>query len=123
MISETKLPADRNKWPIYKIELGYLEKICKLLDLERSDKSLLVALSCFTGDDAASIKTEFAPTGGQGMANKALGRWATADLTHNVGALKEILSSMPRVDVLQQIEHWEKLSVCHGCGIKLKKPQ
>ncbi len=118
------LPADRNKWPILKIELGCWEEICDQLDLdERSKKSLLVALNCFTNNEAESIKKLCEPKGGKGVAKKALGMWATADRTHNVGALKEILSSMPRVDVVQVIENWEKLSVCHGCGIKLKKPQ
>ncbi len=120
----TQPSADRNEWPIDKIELGYLEEICKLLDLDdRSKKPLLVALGCFTSIDAASIIKQFEPKGGKGIAKKALGIWGTVDRTHSVGALKKILSSMPRCDVLQVIENWEKLSVCHGCGITLKKPQ
>jgi hypothetical protein len=37
-----------------------------------------------------------------------------------VGALKKILKdTMQRDDVVEEIEKWENLSVCHGCGIKL----
>ncbi|CAB3993156.1 5 -methylthioadenosine S-adenosylhomocysteine nucleosidase-like isoform X16 [Paramuricea clavata] len=59
--------------------------------------------------------------GGTGIAEVALQKWGTGNRQHNVGALKKIVEeTMARVDVINEIENWEQLCVCHGCGNKLK---
>jgi hypothetical protein len=119
MNGETQLPDGRDKWPIDKIEHGCLQKMCELIDLHYNKTPLMSALGCFSNTEADSIAQEFTVTGGIGIARKALGRWGTSDRSHNVGALKRILQyTMERVDVVVEIERWEKMSVCHGCGIK-----
>jgi hypothetical protein len=122
MNCETQLPddPDRDEWPIDKIEHGCFQKMCELIDLyDRSKIPLMSALGCFCNTEADSINQEFKATGGMGIAKKALGRWGTSHRSHNVGALKEILQyTMKRMDVIREIERWEKMSVCHGCGIK-----
>ena len=116
---KSQQPHDRDNWPIYKIENGCLEEICKLLDLDRSAKSLMVALGCFSANEAALITKEFMPSG-CGIAKRALDRWGASKKENNVGALKKILEeTMQRVDVVNVIEDWEKKRVCHGCGVKL----
>ena len=116
---EEQLPDDRDKWPIDKIEHGCFQKMCELIDLsDRSKIPLMSALSGFSNNDADSITQEFTAKGGRGIAKKALGKWGASDRSHNVGALKEILQhAMQRVDVILEIERWEKMSVCHGCGL------
>jgi hypothetical protein len=120
-----QLPDDRNKWPIDKIELSYLQAICKLLDLDHvSNEPILSALECFNQLQAATMKKQFEGNGGIGLAHDALKIWGTADDENNVGALKKIVKNkMKRIDVLNEIKKWEKLSVCHGCGMKLKIKQ
>jgi hypothetical protein len=89
---------------------------------DRSNESLLVALGCFSTNQADLIKQEFKPSG-RGMAKKALDLWGTSERENNVGALKKILQdTMKRMDVLTEIEDWNKLHVCHGCGVKLSQP-
>ena len=121
MNSETQLSDERDKWPIDKIEHGCLQKMCELIDLpDRSREPLMSALGDFSNNEADSITQEFTATGGKGISKRALDMWGTSDRSHNVGALKEILRhTMRRDDVIQRIEKWEKMSVCHGCGIKL----
>ena len=116
----SQLPDDRNYWPIYKMEIGCLEKIYKLLDLDdRSAESLMVALGGFSVNDADLIKKECMPSG-CGIAKKALDKWGTSNTKNNVGALKKILEkTMKRMDVVEEIEYWKELHVCHGCGVKL----
>ena len=115
-------PDDRNKWPIHKVEIGYFEKICELLDLhEHSKVPILSALECFNHTEVATMKQKFEAQGGIGLAKVALQKWGTGKRQNNVGALKKIVeNTMERIDVLEEIEKWEKLPVCHGCGIKLK---
>jgi hypothetical protein len=117
-----QLPDARNEWPIHKVEISYFQKICKLLDLgEGSKQPILSALECFDQIEVATIKQKFEEKGGIGIANVALQKWGTADRKNNVGALKKIVeNTMKRIDVLVEIENWEQLCVCHGCGIKLK---
>ncbi|CAB4034910.1 ankyrin repeat domain-containing 17, partial [Paramuricea clavata] len=119
---ETPLSSDRDKWPIGKIENGCFHKICKLLDLtHRSKEPLMSALGGFDQATTAGIETKYELKGGMWIAEEVLGRWASRNQENNVGALKKILGdTMQRLDVLFEIEKWEKLSVCHGCGIKLR---
>jgi hypothetical protein len=59
-----------------------------------------------------------------GTAKEVLGKWGSRNQENNVAALKKLLKdTMQRSDVVIEIEKWENLSVCHGCGIKLNKPQ
>ena len=120
--AETQLSDDRNNWAIFKMETAHYREICKLLDLsDRSKEPLLSALGCFDVTESDTIKQEFTSCGGVGTAKKALGRWGNEDRNNNVGALKKILKDkMKRIDVLDVIEKWEKLPVCHGCGVSLK---
>ena len=120
-IANCENPGDRDSWPIHKIEHGCLDEIYMLLDLEdRSNKSLLAALG-FTSTDADSIR-QTCRQKGCSMAKNALGKWGTSEKVHNVGALKKILKNeLKRVDVLEVFEKWEKLHVCHGCGVKLRQ--
>ncbi|XP_028398327.1 uncharacterized protein LOC114521951 [Dendronephthya gigantea] len=113
-------PDDRNSWPIYKMENAHFEKICVLLDLpDRSREPLLSVLGCFSVTEVAEINQRCGPTG-VGTARIALIRWGNYDRKNNVGALKKILNErMKRNDVLDVIEEWEKLPVCHGCCIRL----
>jgi hypothetical protein len=122
---ETQLSSDRDKWPIDKIEIGCFHQICKLLDLAvRSKEPLMNALGCFDQTEAAGIKITYETRGGSGTAEEVLSKWGSRNQeNNNVGALKKILKdNMQRDDVVVKIEKWEKLSVCHGCGIKFKKP-
>jgi hypothetical protein len=121
---ETPPSSDREKWPIAKIECGCFHQICKLLDLaNRSKVPLMSALGGFDQTTVAGIKTKYGEKGGLGTAEEVLGKWGSSNQENNVGALKKILKdTMQRVDVVGEIEKWEKLSVCHGCGIKLNKP-
>ncbi|CAB4028249.1 Hypothetical predicted protein [Paramuricea clavata] len=123
MTDETDLPQDRNKWPIAQIEKDCFQEICNLLDLyDLSKEPLMIALDCFTTKEVTLITQEFMATRGKGMASKALGIWGTSEDGNNVGTLKDILkNTMERVDVLEKIENWEKLSVCYGCGINLQE--
>jgi hypothetical protein len=123
--NKNQLPDDRNQWPINKFELSYLQAICKLLDLDHvSNEPILSALECFTQLEAATMKKKFEANGGIGLAEDALQQWGAADGENNVGALKKIVENkMKRIDVLDEIKKWEKLFVCHGCGIKLKIKQ
>ncbi|CAB4018755.1 Hypothetical predicted protein [Paramuricea clavata] len=124
---ETQLSSDRDKWPIGKIENGCFYKICNLLDLAYlSNEPLMNALGCFDQTTAAGIEKKYEREGGLGIAKEVLGKWGSSNQENNVGALKKILEdTMKRVDVVIEIEKWESLSVCHGCGItiKLSKPQ
>ncbi|CAB4044785.1 5 -methylthioadenosine S-adenosylhomocysteine nucleosidase, partial [Paramuricea clavata] len=99
--------------------------ICKLLDLDNVSKEpILSALECFDVLEATIMKNTFEAKGGIGLAKDALLKWGVADGENNVGALKKIVENkMKRTDVLDEIKKWEKLSVCHGCGIKLKIKQ
>jgi hypothetical protein len=121
---ETPLSSDQDKWPIGKIEIGCSQQICKLLDLaEKSKEPLMSALGCFDQTAAACIEKTYGEKGGFGTAKEALGKWGSSNQENNVGALKKILEdTMQRDDVVIEIEKWEKLSVCHGCGIKWNKP-
>ena len=120
---ETPLSSDRDKWPISKIEIGCFDQICNLLDLEHSKVSLMSALGGFNQTTAACIKKKYEAKGGLGIAEEVLYKWGSSNQENNVGALKKILTdTMQRVDIVGEIEKWEKLSVCHGCGIKLNKP-
>jgi protein-arginine kinase activator protein McsA len=122
---ETQLSSDRDKWPIDKIEIGCFHQICKLLDLAvRSKEPLMNALGCFDQTEAACIKITYETRGGSGTAEEVLSKWGSRNQeNNNVGALKKILKdNMQRDDVVVKIEKWEKLSVCHGCGIKFNKP-
>ena len=121
---ETQLASDRDKWPIAKIEIGCFHEICKLLDLAYCSKEPLVnALGGFDQTTAAGIKITCEVKGGSGTAEVILGKWGSSDQeNNNVGALKKILKdTMQRDDVVVEIEKWENLSVCHGCGIKMYK--
>jgi hypothetical protein len=120
--NKNQLPDDRNKWPIDKIEISSFQKISKLLDLDQFSKvPILSALECFDRLEIATMKKQCEAKGGTGIAEVALQRWGTGKRQNNVGALKKIVEeTMGRVDVLDEIENWEKLCVCHGCGIKLK---
>jgi hypothetical protein len=122
---ETPLSSDQDKWPIGKIENSSIHQICILLDLsDRSKEPLMNALGCFDQTTAAYIKTKYGEKGGVGTAEEVLNKWGSSNQENNVGALKKILKdNMQRVDVVEEIEKWEKLFVCHGCGIKLNKPQ
>ncbi|CAB4003641.1 Hypothetical predicted protein [Paramuricea clavata] len=82
------------------------------------------ALGGFDQITAAYIKTKYGERGGVGTAEEVLNKWASRNReNNNVGALKKILEdTMQRDDVVEEIEKWEKLSVCHGCGIRLNKP-
>ncbi|CAB4021516.1 Hypothetical predicted protein [Paramuricea clavata] len=121
---ETQLSSDRDKWPIGKIENGCFHQICSLLDLAvRSKEPLMSALDGFDQTTAAGIKTKYEAKGGLGTAEEVLGKWGSRNQENNVGALKKILKdTMQRDDVVIEIEKWENLRVCHGCGIKLNKP-
>jgi hypothetical protein len=123
--SETPFSSDRDKWPIDKIEIGCFQQICKLLDLaEKSKEPLVSALGGFDQTTAACIEKTYGEKGGMGTAKEVLGKWGSRNQENNVGALKKILEdTMKRVDVVVEIEKWENLSVCHGCGIKWNKPQ
>ena len=123
--SETPFSSDRDKWPIDKIEIGCFQQICKLLDLaEKSKEPLVSALDGFDQTTAAYIEKKYEREGGLGTAKEVLGKWGSINQENNVGALKKILEdTMQRVDVVVEIEKWENLSVCHGCGIKLNKLQ
>ena len=116
---ETQLSSDREKWPIGKIETCCFHKICKLLDLaDRSKEPLMNALGSFDQTEAAYIDKKY--DRGVGIAEVALGQWGSSNQENNVGALKKILKdTMERIDVVDEIEKWENLSVCHGSGIKL----
>jgi hypothetical protein len=121
---ETPLSSDREKWPIGKIEIGCFYQICNLLDLEYSKVPLMSALGGFDQTTAAGIKKTYEGKGGSGIAEAVLGKWGSSNQENNVGVLKKILKdTMQRVDVVGEIEKWEKLSICHGCGNKLNKPQ
>jgi DNA-nicking Smr family endonuclease len=121
MKDETHLPQDRDKWPISQIENGCFQAICHLLDLHYlSNKEPLLSALGFTQNEATSITQEFMARRGKGMANKALGIWGTSHRKNNVGVLKNIVKrTMRRDDVFCVIKNWEKLPVCHGCGINL----
>jgi hypothetical protein len=118
---ETPFSSDQDKWPIGKIENGCFQQTCKLLDLAvRSKVPLTSALDGFDQTEAAYIKTKYEREGGVGTAEEVLGKWGSRNKENNVGALKKILKDkMQRSDVVDEIEKWENLSVCHGCGIKL----
>ena len=120
---KSQLPDDRDNWPIYKMEIGCLDEIYKLLDLDDpSSEPLMVALGGFSKHEADLIKKECMPNG-CGIARKALDRWGASKSENNVGALKAILKeTMKRQDVVDVIENWKKLRVCHGCGVKLNYP-
>jgi hypothetical protein len=123
---ETQLSSDRDKWPIGKIENRCFHQICSLLDLAvRSKEPLMSALDGFDRTMAAGIKTKYEAKGGLGTAEEVLNKWGSRNQeNNNVGALKKILKdAMQRDDVVVEIEKWENLSVCHGCGIKLNKSQ
>ena len=122
---ETPLSSDRDKWPIGKIEIGCFYQICDLLDLAYYNKEPLVsALGGFDLTAAACIEKKYEGNGGVGIAKEVLCKWGSSNQENDVGALKKILEdTMQRVDVVVEIEKWEKLSVCHGCGIKLNKRQ
>ena len=117
---KTPLSSDRDKWPIGKIEFGCFDEICKLLDLtDRSKKPLMSALGGFDQTMAACIEKKYERVGGLGIAEVVLGRWGSSNHENTVGALKKILKdTMQRDDVVVEIEEWENLSVCHGCGIR-----
>jgi hypothetical protein len=121
---ETELSSDRDKWPIGKIETCCFHKICKLLDLaDHSKEPLMNALGGFDQTTVAYIEKKYEGNGGFGTAKKVLGKWGSRNQENNVGALKKILKdTMQRIDVVVEIEIWENLSICHGCGIKLNKP-
>ena len=121
---ETPLSSDRDKWPIGKIEIGCFYQICDLLDLAYCSKEpLMSALGCFDQTTAACIEKTYGEKGGFGIAKEALGKWGSSNQENNVGVLKKILEdTMQRSDVVVEIEKWENLSVCHGCGMKLNKP-
>jgi hypothetical protein len=122
MADETHLPQDRDKWPISQIENGCFQAICNLLDLSYLSKEPLLSALGFTQNGATSITQEFMATRGKGVANKALGIWGTSHCKNNVWALKKIVkSTMKRNDVFCVIKNWEKLPVCHGCGINLQE--
>jgi hypothetical protein len=118
--SETQLSSDREKWPIGKIEIGCFQKICELLDLaDRSSEPLMTALGCFSQTTVAYIDTKYERVR-VGIAKEVRDKWGSRNQENNVGALKKILKdTMQRDDVVEEIEKWENLSVCHGCGIKL----
>jgi hypothetical protein len=120
---ETQLSSDRDKWPIGKIENGCFQQICELLDIaKRNNRPLMSALDGFDQTMAACIKKEYEAKGGSGTTEEVLGKWGSSKHENNVGALKKILKKIvKRVDVLDVIEKWKKLSVCHGCGIRLNK--
>jgi hypothetical protein len=82
------------------------------------------ALGCFDQITAACIEKTYGQKGELGTAKEILSKWGSRNQENNVGALKKILEdTMQRVDVVVEIEKWENLSVCHGCGIKLNKLQ
>ena len=115
--NEQPLSPDRNEWPIHKIETSYYEEICKLLDIkDRSSLSICAVLGCFPQTEAKAIEQQF--KNGTGVANKALSIWGASNRANNVGALKKIFEEK-RYDVFEEIEKWEKIPVCHGCGVKL----
>ncbi|CAB4003535.1 Transcriptional-regulating factor 1 [Paramuricea clavata] len=120
---KTPLSSDRDKWPIGKIEFGCFRQICKLLDLADSSKEpLLSALGGFDQTTAAYIEKKYEIMR-VGIAKEVLDIWGSSSHENNVGALKKILKhTMQRIDVVDEIENWENLSVCHGCGIKCNKP-
>jgi hypothetical protein len=121
---ETQLSSDREKWPIAKIEIGCFDEICKLLDLAYGSKEpLMSALGSFDQTEAAGIIITYEARGGSGTAEEVLCKWGSSDQeNNNVGVLKKILKdTMQRDDVVVEIEKWKKLSVCHGCGIKMHK--
>ena len=122
---ETQLSSDRDKWCIGKVETGCFQKICELLDLaDRSKEPLVSALGCFDQTAAACIEKKYREKGGLGTAKEVLDKWGSRNRENNMGALKKILKdNMQRDDVVEEIEKWEKLSVCHGCGIKWNKRQ
>ena len=122
---ETPLSSDRDKWPIGKMENSSIREIRRLLDVaKRSKEPLMSALGGFDQTTAAYIETKYERQGGVGTAQEVLDKWGSRNHENNVGALKKILEdTMQRIDVVVEIEKWEKLSVCHGCGIKLNKPQ
>jgi hypothetical protein len=119
----TQLSSDRDKWPIGKIEIGCFQKICKLLDLaDWNNEPLISALDGFDRTMAAEIKKKYEANGGLGTAEEVLGKWGSSNHENNVEALQKILKDIvKRVDVFDEIEQWENLSVCHGCGVKLNK--
>ena len=121
---ETQLSSDRDKWPIGKIEKACFDEICKLLDLaEKSKVPLMNALGGFDQITAAYIEKKYEIVR-VGIAKEVLNKWGSSNHKNNVGVLKKILEdTMQRVDVVDEIEKWENLSVCHGCGIKLNKPR
>ena len=118
---EMLLSSNKEKWPIGKIEYGCFHQICKLLDLSYCSKvPLMSALGGFDQTMAAFIEKKYEKEGGLGTAKEVLGMWGSSNHENNVSALKKILKdTMQRVDVVVEIEEWEKLSVCHRCGIKL----
>ena len=77
------------------------------------------ALGGFDQTMAACIEKKYERVGGLGIAEVVLGRWGSSNHENNVGALKKVLKdTMQRDDVVVEIEEWENLSVCHGCGTR-----
>ena len=118
--SDSELSENRDTWPISMIDPGTFEEICTLIDLEdRNTIPLFKAFDCFNQTEVAKMTSECKPTGGLGIAKKALNKWGTNCRENNVGAFKVIVEkSLQRDDVLKKIRAWEKMSVCHSCGRK-----
>ena len=118
--NKSRLPDNRDEWPIHKIDSSTYSAVCENLDLKLGKKPLVEALGCFSTKEVAKLQQKHSPTGGIGLSKEALGIWGNSDCTHNVSKLKKILKEdMQRIDVLQEIEEWETFSVCHRCGIRL----
>jgi CDGSH-type Zn-finger protein len=116
---ETPLSSDRDKWPIDKIDNACFHQICILLDLtEKSKVPLMSALDGFAQTTAAYIDKKYEIVR-VGIAKEVLCRWGSSNHKNNVGALKKILK---KILVVDEIQKWENLRVCHGCGMKLNKP-
>ena len=121
-----RLPDDKRKWPLKKMDRPSLIEICH--DLERpvpfNDIKVVAAYLGFANDRIERVTHKYSCFGGQGAAEDFLSGWVEMDPeNHNVGKLLQILREerVGRRSAARLIEEWlEASNSCFGCGAILR---
>ena len=120
-----RLPVDKQKWPLKKMDKPSLIEICH--DLERpatfNGIKVVAGYLGFSSVHIERVTQKYVWSGGQGAAEDFLSGWVEIDpQNHNVGKLLQILREerVGRASAVCLIEEWLKASNCFGCGAILR---
>ena len=121
-----RLPVDKQKWPLKKMDKPSLIEICH--DLERpatfNGIKVVAGYLGFSSVHIERVTQKYVWSGGQGAAEDFLSGWVEIDpQNHNVGKLLQILREerVGRASAVCLIEEWLKASnSCFGCGAILR---